>query len=145
MITYFCHFGDQEVGEKFRKVIFGKIKLISLFESKFQETNFPTIEHKLLIRFHIDGKITQFENCIDKKIIVDKKNKVLVFSRKLSSENANSMSLEETYKYIYESTIDSIKLFNNELINKKSKIHLDNASLFLLIDEVFNEIKEFNL
>lgn len=67
MITYFCHFGDQEVGEKFRKVIFGKIKLISLFESKFQETNFPTIEHKLLIRFHIDGKITQFENCIDKE------------------------------------------------------------------------------
>lgn len=143
MITYFCHFGDGEVGEKFKSVIFGEIKLIPLLESNFLQSDLRNFEFDIMIRFYLDGEITKFYDVVDAEIIVDKKKKLLVFNKRMISNKANSFSLLETYNYILEATLEAINLFENNfnnLISKTSTIELKSV-----VTDSFKDIYKSNV
>ena len=105
MVTYYCYFGDSEVGENFKKIIFGNVKMISLLESRIKNQIMPS---SILIRYYLDGKISQYNDVEDKSIIFDKKKKVLVLNFKLNKEEVLSMNLSDVFHYIKDTTMNGL-------------------------------------
>ena len=108
MISYFCHFGDTQVGTPLKQIIFNKGKLISYFSENLRASNYGNFLKKILIRIFIDGDIEQYPQITHKSNIFSKKDKWAAINFHLLKNEIDEMDEEKTIKFLIESTLYSI-------------------------------------
>jgi hypothetical protein len=144
MISYYCHFGDNEIGKFFAKILFGKIKAISFLESKLNPKDFSQDVSKIVIRFFVDGNITLYTEIEDSNIFFIKKEKCFFINYHLNHDKVKGLNINETFDYIKQKTISSIDLVKATCEKKKMDFH-NEAKLKRSIDEIFEMILEKNV
>jgi len=127
MISYYCYCGDPVIGQNFVKIMFGDLKVMPFFEENLHPNSYGGIIHNVLIRYFIDGEVSQYPDVKENKVYYSRKLQCLSIDYHLVENETCQMDLTDTYFYIKETTIRSMQMF--EQYCKKKKIAFNTIKL----------------
>lgn len=144
MISYYCTFGDTNVGYFFKKIIFGNIKVISFFDNSLKSKEFENFKNKILIRYFLDGDVTEYNQISDSSFFYDNRNKVVVFNYRLKREDLQNLNLTTTFDFIKATTLKSLLVANEKLKSPKVPLNYFD-SLSKIVEPLFSIIYKQNV
>lgn len=139
MVGYFCYFGDQEVGWAFIKIIFGNLKLNRAFESIHVGKNKSGKEVKLLIRYYLDGTVSEYTQINSGSSFFRRRENAFIYNFRLNHDNEIVNDLDSSFKFIRQTTISAIRSIE---VNDNTKIVFTESTTDLVnsIESIFHDV-----
>ena len=138
MVSYYCYVGDQDVGWAFIKVIFGNLKLNRVMESFHIGQNKNGKEVKLLLRFYLDGTVSEYTQINSDSHFFTGRDNAFIYNYRLNHDNEIVNDLGASFNFIKEKTILAITQIkandNSKIIFTASTTDLVNS-----IKSIFND------
>ena len=125
MIGYYISCGDTEVCDVFTPYV-GMGKGIGIqIESVMKKENYGNDMELLLIQYYVEGRFSSYLPSQPKLGNYVKKNKDIAVAIGVTRAQFHSRNEFERREFIFDITLNAIKLFNERLIKKKLDINFD--------------------
>lgn len=125
MIGYFLKSGDETVSQIFTPYIWQEHGLATLFESRFKNKDYGPDLKLLLIMYYVEGKFDINGPAIPKISNYSNKNKDLNIAITVKSGQFHDRNEFERREFVFDSTVNAIKLVRDKLAKKKLNINFD--------------------
>ena len=125
MIGYFLKSGDETVSKMFTPYLWQEHGLGTLFENRFLKKDYGPDLKLLLIMYYVEGKFDVNGPSLPKVGNYSNKNKDINVAITVKPGQFHDRNEFERREFIFDSTVNAIKLVRDKLAKKKLNINFD--------------------